>query len=98
MTVHPRHCERSEAIHLSARGPMDCFASLAMTKYVNKKPARKSMRAGRGFIPATLRLVARRDRRRISGEAVVHAGAEDVIPHLGDVVDAAEPLSGAGGS
>ena len=27
----PRHCERSEAIHLSASGGMDCFASLAMT-------------------------------------------------------------------
>jgi len=27
----PRHCERSEAIHLSSRGRMDCFASLAMT-------------------------------------------------------------------
>jgi hypothetical protein len=26
-----RHCERSEAIHLSLRGAMDCFASLAMT-------------------------------------------------------------------
>jgi hypothetical protein len=26
-----RHCERSEAIHLSAYGAMDCFASLAMT-------------------------------------------------------------------
>src|SRR5439155_18991895 len=27
----PRHCERSEAIHLSACRAMDCFASLAMT-------------------------------------------------------------------
>jgi hypothetical protein len=28
-----RHCERSEAIHLSAREvTMDCFASLAMTR------------------------------------------------------------------
>ena len=26
-----RHCERSEAIHLSTCGAMDCFASLAMT-------------------------------------------------------------------
>jgi hypothetical protein len=26
-----RHCERSEAIHTSARGQMDCFAALAMT-------------------------------------------------------------------
>jgi hypothetical protein len=25
-----RHCERSEAIHASAGGEMDCFASLAM--------------------------------------------------------------------
>jgi hypothetical protein len=29
--MYPRHCERSEAIHLSACGHMDCFASLAMT-------------------------------------------------------------------
>src|SRR5450432_388943 len=28
-----RHCERSEAIHLSFRGKMDCFAALAMTAY-----------------------------------------------------------------
>src|ERR1700754_1734909 len=27
-----RHCERSEAIHVSARGWMDCFAPLAMTR------------------------------------------------------------------
>ncbi len=26
-----RHCEHSEAIHLSTRGGMDCFAALAMT-------------------------------------------------------------------
>src|ERR1700712_4573022 len=25
-----RHCERSEAIHVTARGGMDCFAPLAM--------------------------------------------------------------------
>ena len=25
------HCERSEAIHASAQGKMDCFAALAMT-------------------------------------------------------------------
>ncbi|MBR1213398.1 hypothetical protein [Bradyrhizobium sp. JYMT SZCCT0180] len=29
-----RHCERSEAIHASARGAMDCFA-LAMTFEAN---------------------------------------------------------------
>jgi hypothetical protein len=30
--AYPRHCERSEAIHLSVRVvTMDCFASLAMT-------------------------------------------------------------------
>src|SRR5438445_12274776 len=29
---HSRHCERSEAIHLSPRRGMDCFASLAMTR------------------------------------------------------------------
>src|SRR6266849_3553900 len=28
-----RHCERSEAIHLSFCGDMDCFAALAMTIY-----------------------------------------------------------------
>ncbi|WOH64679.1 hypothetical protein [Bradyrhizobium sp. BWA-3-5] len=29
----PRHCEErsDEAIHVTARGEMDCFASLAMT-------------------------------------------------------------------
>ena len=30
-TVSTRHCERSEAIHLSPRRAMDCFAALAMT-------------------------------------------------------------------
>src|SRR6478672_7738010 len=30
-TVSTRHCERSEAIHLSACCAMDCFAALAMT-------------------------------------------------------------------
>ena len=29
--LYPRHCERSEAIHLSACRAMDCFAALAMT-------------------------------------------------------------------
>src|SRR5215475_2185318 len=31
--MSPRHCERSEAIHLSSRGKMDCFVAslLAMT-------------------------------------------------------------------
>src|SRR5947207_1259202 len=29
---HPRHCERSEAIHASASGSMDCFTALAMTR------------------------------------------------------------------
>src|SRR6266542_2198122 len=28
---YPRHCERSEAIHLSTCVAMDCFAALAMT-------------------------------------------------------------------
>ena len=28
--VYPRHCERSEAIHVSTCGPTDCFAALAM--------------------------------------------------------------------
>ena len=30
--VSLRHCERSEAIHVSASGAMDCVAALAMTK------------------------------------------------------------------
>ena len=30
-TVSTRHCERSEAIHLSPRRGVDCFAALAMT-------------------------------------------------------------------
>ena len=29
--LSPRHCERSEAIQIAARGEMDCFAALAMT-------------------------------------------------------------------
>src|SRR6266542_3442728 len=29
--LYPRHCERSEAIHLSPIRDVDCFASLAMT-------------------------------------------------------------------
>jgi hypothetical protein len=29
-----RHCEPSEAIHLSFRREMDCFAALAMTAYI----------------------------------------------------------------
>ena len=33
-TFYPHHCERSEAIHLSACGKMDCFVAtlLAMTE------------------------------------------------------------------
>jgi hypothetical protein len=27
-----RHCERSEAIHISSGHSMDCFAALAMTE------------------------------------------------------------------
>ncbi|MEH2519981.1 hypothetical protein V1279_005554 [Bradyrhizobium sp. AZCC 1610] len=35
----PRHCERSEAIHLSAYDvTMDCFASLAMTAENRRQP------------------------------------------------------------
>src|SRR5665213_1837736 len=30
-SMSQRHCERSEAIHVSACGAMDCFASLAIT-------------------------------------------------------------------
>ena len=33
-----RHCERSEAIHVSASGEMDCFASLAMTLVADVTP------------------------------------------------------------
>src|SRR5437879_3439101 len=29
--LSPRHCERSEAIHMATSGEMDCFAPLAMT-------------------------------------------------------------------
>src|SRR6187551_1003731 len=29
--LHPRQCERSEAIHATASGKLDCFAALAMT-------------------------------------------------------------------
>jgi hypothetical protein len=38
--VFPCHCERSEAIHLSAYLAMDCFAALAMTD--KTKTAEKS--------------------------------------------------------
>src|SRR5213594_3630362 len=31
-----RHCERSEAIHASALGKMDCFAPLAMTVEISR--------------------------------------------------------------
>jgi hypothetical protein len=27
--ILPRHCERSEAIHVSASGAMDCFVELS---------------------------------------------------------------------
>jgi hypothetical protein len=30
--LYQRHCERSEAIHLSTCGAIDCFAALAMTR------------------------------------------------------------------
>jgi len=33
--LRSRHCERSEAIHLSLLGDMDCFAALAMTAKVS---------------------------------------------------------------
>src|SRR6266700_8213238 len=36
--VFSRHCERSEAIHSSLRGKMDCFAALAMTGEVVLTP------------------------------------------------------------
>ena len=29
--AYRRHCERSEAIHITTRGQMDCFAALSMT-------------------------------------------------------------------
>ena len=32
LLIDCRHCERSEAIHLSRQGKMDCFAALAMTR------------------------------------------------------------------
>src|SRR5438874_2382807 len=43
MTVPPfRHCERSEAIHLSAHQvTMDCFAPLAMTWRCHFRPSGK---------------------------------------------------------
>ncbi|WP_211997386.1 hypothetical protein, partial [Bradyrhizobium sp. JYMT SZCCT0180] len=31
MSSSPRHCERSEAIHIAPSRAMDCFAALAMT-------------------------------------------------------------------
>ena len=42
--LYPRHCERSDAIHLSACRAMDCFAALAMTwrgRIVLDAPARE---------------------------------------------------------
>jgi len=51
--LYPRHCERSEAIHLSACRTMDCFAALAMTwrelaslHPLPEKPAERSVSTG----------------------------------------------------
>jgi hypothetical protein len=44
-----RHCERSEAIHLSPGCPMDCFAPLAMTGM-----GRGRSRGGYRFAPPIL--------------------------------------------
>jgi hypothetical protein len=49
--ITPRHCERSEAIHLSTCGAMHCFASLAMTLKGRSTRHRPSY----GLADATLR-------------------------------------------
>jgi hypothetical protein len=41
-----RHCERSEAIHASASGEMDSFATLALTKGRLTFPPMPSFRDG----------------------------------------------------
>ncbi len=43
-----RHCERSEAIHLSAYGTMDCFVAslLAMTSYRTTPDENPALRRG----------------------------------------------------
>jgi hypothetical protein len=47
--LYQRHCERSEAIHLSTCGAMDCFASLAMTwldhGVLHRPPVRQAARS-----------------------------------------------------
>ena len=49
--LYQRHCERSEAIHVSACRAMDCFAALAMTRkgrcvWVPAPDAQLRIRAG----------------------------------------------------
>ncbi len=43
--LYPRHCERSEAIHLFPRCTMDRFASLAMTGREHQPAASSSASA-----------------------------------------------------
>ena len=43
MALSRRHCERSEAIHGSARGEMDCFAALAMTDIATRSSSRSQL-------------------------------------------------------
>ena len=56
-----RHCERSEAIHLSTCRAMDCFAALAMTwrelaslHPLTLRRPRSGRLEGRGDRPATI--------------------------------------------
>ena len=42
--VYPRHCERSEAIHVSTCGPTDCFAALAMASRSRSPDERSDIR------------------------------------------------------
>ena len=44
--MHPRHCERSEAIHLSTCRAVDCFAALAMTAEIAAAHSARHMHAG----------------------------------------------------
>jgi hypothetical protein len=60
-----RHCERSEAIHISTSGAMDCFAALAMTGLLliqtsNSSPLSSSGSTGRSSIPETAVLTLKR--------------------------------------
>ena len=48
--LYPRHCERSEAIHLSTGRAMDCVAALAMTGEARHSAASTGEGTGRDHL------------------------------------------------